>query len=383
MRPIQPLDLARPDGASETAHRILVAFIQRNSIPGLSIAIVDRDGPVFSAGYGARDLARGAPATPATTYLWFSLTKIVTASAAVRLADDGLLDLDAPVATYVPRVGDRNPTTTVRQLLDHTARFANPMPIRWVRPALDEPTAPHEFLDRLLVRHGRPRPDIGGGAHYSNLGYLVLGAVIEAAARQPFETYVRSTILRPLSLDRTDFVHLDAGSAATGYVKAPRALSPAIRALLPRGIVGPRTGRFQALHPFYVDGPSYGGLVGDVIDAGRFATAHLNDGIVDGTRILRCDTARRMRRLDTAGARIDVGQGWFRRAEHRTSTPAHVEHLGAGGGFFNVMRLYPQLGLGFVVMTNTTHSYPHHQLFGELLRLSWTPSRAHRHEETT
>ena len=344
---------------------------------------MDRDGPVFSAGFGYRDLATHAPATPQTTYLWFSLTKIVTATAALRLVDDGRLNLDTPVADYVPRVGDYNSTATVGQLLDHTAGFANPVPIRWVRPAHAEAPLGDELLDRLIRQHGRPRRDIGGAAHYSNLGYLVLGAVVEAAARQPFTTYVRDTILRPLSLNRTDFTHPDTQSAATGYVKAPRAVTPVLKAVLPRGIVGPRIGRYQALHPFYVEGPSYGGLVGDVVDAGRFATAHLHDGTANGTRILRHDTARRMRRIDTPGKRVDVGQGWFRKAEHRTSTPAHVEHLGAGGGFYNVMRIYPELGLGFVVMTNTTHAYPHHQLFGDLLLLPWGPSNVPENEVTT
>ena len=139
-----------PDDTSEAAHRILRRFIERNAIPGLSIAIVDREGPVFSAGFGYRDLATEAPATPETTYLWFSLTKIVTATAALRLVDDGRLDLDAPVADYVPRVGDRNPTATVRQLLNHTAGFANPVPIRWVRPAHTEAPPGDELLDRLI-----------------------------------------------------------------------------------------------------------------------------------------------------------------------------------------------------------------------------------------
>lgn len=372
MTPIQALANARPDGVAESAHRIVEDFGRRNSIPGLSIAIVDRHGPRFTAGYGHRDLATGEPATPDTTYLWFSLTKIVTASAALRLADDGALDLDAPITDFVPGGGRLDSTAKVRHLLDHTAGFANPLPIRWVRAAGARAEPAEDLLARLLRKHHRSRHEVGGSAHYSNLGYLVLGAVIEAAARQPFPEYVRDTILRPLGLTGTDFTHADPRLAATGYVKAPRAATPLLKVLLPGGIVGPRVGAFQALHPFYVEGPSYGGLVGSVQDAGRFATAHLNDGAVDGVRILRSDTARRMREIDTAGTKIDVGQGWFRRAEHRASTPPHVEHLGAGGGFFNVMRLYPSVGLGFVVMTNTTHPSPHHQLFDDLLRLPWS-----------
>src|SRR4051794_14151530 len=95
-------DDARPRGAPDAANRIIESFVARNDIPGLSIAVVDRDGPVFSAGRGRRDLTSAAPATPATSYLWFSLTKVVTATAALRLVDDGELDLDARVAEYLP-----------------------------------------------------------------------------------------------------------------------------------------------------------------------------------------------------------------------------------------------------------------------------------------
>ena len=376
MTSTQALPLARPEVASEAAHRIVEDFTRRSRIPGLSIAIVDRHGPLFTAGYGHRDLATGDPATPETTYLWFSLTKIVTATAALRLADDGALDLDAPISEALPQVP--RSSATVRQLLNHTAGFANPAPIRWVRPATAPARPPEDLLDRLLHKRRQTRRDAGGSARYSNLGYLVLGSVIEAAAQQPFTSYVRETILRPLGLTATDFTHVEPRLAATGYVKAPRAVAPLLRAVLPAGIVGPRTGAYQALQPFYVEGPSYGGLVGSVIDAGRFATAHLNDGALDGTRILRADTTRRMRHIDTPGKKIDVGQGWFRKAEHRTSTPPHVEHLGAGGGFFNVMRLYPSLGLGFVVMTNTTSPYAHHELFNDLLRLPWPTEQARK-----
>lgn len=377
---------ARHRSASVTAHRILDDFVDRNAIPGLSIAVVDRTGHLFSAAFGDRDLTTGAPATPDTSYLWFSLTKIVTATAAMRLVDEGRLALGDPVGDYVPALATGNPSPSVGQLLNHTAGFANPMPIRWVRPATSPEPPTSELLDRLLHKHGGPKRGTGGPAVYSNLGYLVLGAVIEAAAGQSFTDYVRATILKPLALDHTDFIHTHPELAATGYVKAPRALIPALtpalipalKAALPRGVVGERVGRHLALNPFYVLGPSYGGLVGSVVDAGRFATAHLNDGVVGGTTILRPETARRMRDINAPGKKFDLGQGWFRKHEHSSSMPIHVEHLGAGGGFFNAMRLYPDLGIGFVVMTNTTRPFDHHGLFHQLIQLAW-PSQSSQH----
>ena len=217
----QHLHPARPNDLSEAADHIVKEFVERNAIPGASIAISTLDGPTFTGAYGYRDLATMAPATPDTSYLWFSLTKVVTATAVRMLADEGRLELDDPAADHVPGLRGHRPEPTVRQLLNHTAGFSNPLPIRWVRADAAHDSSTDDLLERLLAKHGRPTHPIGGAAHYSNLGYLILGAVIEAAAGEPFDCYVRRAILRPLGMDRTDFVHTHPDLAATGYVKAP------------------------------------------------------------------------------------------------------------------------------------------------------------------
>ena len=363
----QHLHPARPEPLPEDAGLLIEEFVKRNDIPGASIAITTLNGPTFTGAYGSRDLAACAAATPETSYLWFSLTKVVTATAVRMLADEGRVGIDEPAAVHVPwrRGPDQRPT--VRQLLNHTGGFSNPLPIRWVRADAAEGRSTDDLLERLLKRHGRPTRPIGGSAHYSNLGYLVLGAVIEAAAGEPFGCYVRRVILRPLGMDRTDFFHTRPDLAATGYVKAPRAVAPILRAVLPEGIVGGRVEGRSALNPFTVLGPSYGGLVGPALDAARFAAMHLNDGELDGVRILRPETAIDMRRISALGRRRDFGNGWFASVKHRGVSNRYVEHLGAGGGFYNAMRIYPDMGVGIVLMTNTTKAYDHHHLFSQLV----------------
>ena len=61
-----------------------------------------------------------------------------------------------------------------------------------------------------------------------------------------------------------------------------------------------------------------------------------------------------MRDINIEGKRFDLGLGWFRPAEQRKERPAFVQHLGGGAGFFNVMRIYPKLNVGAVVMGNST-----------------------------
>jgi CubicO group peptidase (beta-lactamase class C family) len=166
---------------------------------------------------------------------------------------------------------------------------------------------------------------------------------------------VHDAVLAPAGMERTGFRPLPDAARAVGYARAPRLADPLLRRLLPPGIAGPRHGDLLALNPFLVDGPAYGGLVGDVLDAARFLRLHLNDGTLDGVRILAADTARAMRRIDHPGRPFDHGLGWFRAP---SSEPAdHVEHFGAGAGYWNVLRLHPERGLGVVVLANTSRRY--------------------------
>ena len=132
--------------------------------------------------------------------------------------------------------------------------------------------------------------------------------------------------------------------------------------LTPSNLLGFKTiglrnfGRFRALRHFYVDGASYGGLVGPASDAARFMRAHLRDGELDGERILSAEAARAMRVIAARGPRIEVGMGWFRRGKVRPSD--FVEHLGGGAGFWTCLRIYPETGMGCVVMGNAT-TYDH------------------------
>jgi CubicO group peptidase (beta-lactamase class C family) len=279
------------------------------------------------------------------------------------LADEGRLDLDAPVRSIVPTFAAKSghPQPRIRQLLNHTAGAANPPPLRWVQPAGAPPGAARAKVGGLL-RRARPTRPVGKLARYSNLGYLVLADVIAAAAGESFENYIHRAVLAPAGMRGTGYVHDPAADSATGYVRLSRPLTPLLRAALPAGIVGERHESQLALRTFTVVGAGYGGLIGDAPDAARLLRLHLADGIIDGQRILADDTARSMRDVRTPGKPFDVGLGWFRRPADRDSRPAFVEHWGTGGGFWNAMRIYPELDLGIVVMANTTRSYHHDAL---------------------
>ena len=137
-----------PVGVNET----VTAMMRRSDVSGLSVAVVDPDGVLFARGYGLASREASRPATASTAYLWFSMTKIVTATAALRLADEGRLDLDAPVGHYVDYLQAPGRTQPkVGQLLSHTAGLGNPLPIRWAHPADAEPLDPEALLRRVMA----------------------------------------------------------------------------------------------------------------------------------------------------------------------------------------------------------------------------------------
>ena len=337
--------------------------------PGLAAAVVTADGAAEFVTSGLADVRTGRPVTVHTTFLWFSMTKIVTATAAMMLADRGALDLDAPVIEHVPELRvlhGSGSLITARHLLAHSSGLANPPPIRWVRPATTPPPDSRAFLARLLRRHQRLRFRPGDTASYSNLGYLVLGELIASCAGLPFCEFVQRELLEPLGMSRTGFEHAHApADIATGYWRLPPGGRAALRLLLPPGIVGWRTGGLVSFRPFYVNGPPYGGLVGDVHDAARFLSLYLGEGATGGRRLLSAESAIAMRTLTTNGSKLTTGLGWWRR--HAAGDGGDmVEHLGGGGAYRNLMRLYLDAGRAVVVFGNLT-SYPVEDLTAAVL----------------
>jgi CubicO group peptidase (beta-lactamase class C family) len=343
--------------SSDPEAGVLAGWIAAGRVPGLVAAVV-ADGSVRRATpSGLADAGTGAPVTAETAFLWFSMTKIVTATAAMRLVDEGRLALDAAVDDLVPGIlptPDRD-AVRVRHLLQHSAGIPNPPPIRWVRPAREPAPDPLEFLQRRFAHVRKLRFAPGTRAAYTNLGYLLLGAVIAEACGRPFTEYVHDAVLAPLAMHATSFdMPRSPAVLATGHQRLASGLGPTLRAVLPPGIVGSRAGTWMRFQPFLVNGAAYGGLVGPVTDAARVVLAHANGGQLDGVRILSEAAAHEMRTISLTGRPFDHGLGWFRRPADRDSVPNHVQHYGGGGGYHNLMRLYPAEAVGVVVMGNST-----------------------------
>jgi CubicO group peptidase (beta-lactamase class C family) len=338
------------------AEERLRSIVASRAAPALAAAFVIDGRTSLLSATGTRDLASGAGVTAETVFPWFSVTKLVTATAVMQLAERGLLDLDRPVRTYLPTFAFESPhggEVTVRHLLSHTAGLANPVPITWIHLASEPGPDLDEMVDRLLAEHGRLEARPGSRYAYSNVGYLVLGQVIERVSGERYPDYVRRHVLDVLGCTSSGFDPPAGADVATGYTRSWSTMGVLGRFVIDGRFLAGSFGGFGALRPFLVDGAPYGGLVGTVPDLARFVAAHLGGGALEGRRILSEASTAAMRtpQRDLRGGALPTGLGW--RLGEIDGEP-FAYHFGGGAGFKSEVRLYPGLGAGLAVVANET-----------------------------
>jgi len=198
-----------PDAAAQEYRGEIEAFesfvseqMKLDRIPGLSVGF-SKDGFLWARGFGQADLEHGTPATERSSYRLASNTKSMTAVAILQLAEKGLVDLDAEVQAYVPYFPRKRRPVTVRQLLGHIggiSHYVDDEVEGHIKEHKDTRDALAIFANFDLVA------EPGAEFHYSSYGYNLLGAVIEGAARQPYGSYLRERLWKPLGMDDT---HMD------------------------------------------------------------------------------------------------------------------------------------------------------------------------------
>jgi len=328
------------------------------SPPGLSVVVVKDGRIVYSRAFGYADKPRSVNASPETVYHWWSMTKIPTAMAVLQLQERGRVDLDEPVENYLPWFevnypsDEEGPVITVRNLLQHTSGLPDTIPamIGWVH--YDDATRNQsEVVKKHLPEFSRLRFEPGSKAVYSNLNYMLLGAVIESVSGQTYESYITRNILQPLGMSQTGFVYTPGMAAreAAGTLPVVHYYTPLLPTLLdPGALIRERQGGLLWLNRVYIDATPSTGLIGSAPDLARLMLAYLNRGALDGSRILNPGSISLM----TATAPMDGhGLGWF---VGESGSGRYLEHAGGGPGFATIMRVYPEIELGVAVLANGT-----------------------------
>lgn len=325
-----PPAVASPSPLAATAVQAVEAAITETmaaqKIPGLSVAVVTKGQLRWSSGYGQADLENAVPATAETAYRLASVSKPITAVAALQLHEQGKLDLDAPVQRYVPTFPQKPWPVTTRALLAHLAG------IRHYGEGEFESTRHYASLtEALAIFQDDPLAHEPGTAYlYSTYGFTLVGTVIEAVAGAPFGEHLRKAVFEPAGMTgaRVDDVFEIIPHRARGYRKGP-------------GGVLQNSGLADT--SYKVPG---GGLCATAPDLARFVVAVWN-----GT-LLRPETRRLMFAVQkTRGGRsTGYGLGWAVTMGRRGRR--EVFHRGDQQQVTSLLYTQPERGVGVALFAN-------------------------------
>jgi CubicO group peptidase (beta-lactamase class C family) len=279
------------------------------------------------------DVENFVPAKALTVYRIASVSKSLTAVAAMQLAEKGKLDLDAPVQKYVPSFPTKNFPVTARQLLAHLSGIRN------YRPGEGERTNRYNTLTEALSIFKDDPLDFEPGTRYgyTTFGYSLLGAVIEGASGMTFADYLREHVFKPAGMQHTqvDDLYAIIPNRARGYT--PR-------------VFGQFDGNYR--NPVLMDS-SYkvpgGGLVSTAEDLARFAIAAQNGVLIKPETFAEMSKGQKAR----DGRETGYGYGWYvGRSGGFSSDPDSVWHGGVQPGFTSELWILPKKRFALVILTN-------------------------------
>ncbi len=187
-----------------------------------AVLVAGRDGVVLSQGYGLADREEGRPNTPTTRFRLGSLTKQLTAMAVLVLQQQGRLDVGDPICSYLPDCPAAWQPITIHHLLTHTSGIPDLTRFPDFQATKQTPSPPGATIARFAGRPLAFQP--GTQWDYSNSNYIVLGAIVERAAGQPYAEFMRQAIFEPLGMRDSGYETGQSG-LAVGYANrsGPRA----------------------------------------------------------------------------------------------------------------------------------------------------------------
>ena len=268
--------------------------IKRGIYPGAVVVVGRRGSVLYSQGYGHQTWDPKSPVPTPDSTIWdlASLTKVTaTTPSVMRLVEQGRVDLDRPVATYLPRfTGGRKGEVTVRMLLDHTSGLRSYVQFFRLAPTRDSAIA-------LLYAEPLRRPP-GKSAEYSDLNFLLLGLLVERVAGEPLDRFAtREVFIRPeccarcLLLPRSLYESVVPTGVWHGHPS--------------RGVVNDQNAvRFGEV-------AGHAGLFSTGTDLARYARLWLSEGALGDRRVLETGTIRRF--LQPGASSGNRLLGWERR----------------------------------------------------------------------
>ncbi len=264
--------IAEPKWSDESAEQIdanLTKLMRESGVAGMAFGVVLNQEVVFSSGYGVREKGKPGPITDRSVFHWASVSKPFVATAIMQLIERQRMTLDDRLVDLLPyfRMADeRFKDITVRQLLSHTAGMPDVHDYEWNKPQHDDEALKRWAMEQsdaeLLFEPGTSRK-------YSNIGFELLGLIVQEVSGVSFEDYMQLNIFQPLAMSDTSFIasEIDPELRTTGHIEEP-------------------TRRIADVYPYNRRHAPSSTLNTNVIDMSRFTMALLHKGSLGDVRIV-------------------------------------------------------------------------------------------------
>lgn len=324
-------EVSKSEELSRAIHALVEQQIKTYNIPGLSIAVSREQGIFFSQSYGWTDVENRVPVTRDTLFPIGSITKTVTATAAMMLASQGKLNLDTPVQRYCASFPDKLWPVTTRDLLRHLGGVHGFHHSGASTESLNN-THYDQVTDSMGLFNKDPLvAEPGTRYEYSDFGYVLVGCVLEGASGKRFDDLLRSTVLKAASMTNTRIDNI------TQLIpKRSRCYTHAKDGAIMNAACLDTGSRVPAA-----------GLLSTANDLTRFAIA-LESGKLLNTTVLHTMWSEQNTR---DGKPTGYGLGWMIRGHHRAIVAAHTGEL---PGASTILYVLPQKSLSFAVLANAS-----------------------------
>ncbi len=329
--------------------------------PGIQYVVVNQKSTILNRSIGLSNISENIPLSPSHTMAGFSMTKTLTAIAVLQLVERNEINLDDRVSDYIKH--PYNSDISIRHLLNHTSGIPNPIPLKWVHLAekhgsFDEKVA----LTKVLNENSDSDATPGAEYNYTNIGYWLLGKLIENVSGNTYSDYVTKNIFEVLKLPSSEISFLieDENNHAKGYLKKWSFMNLFGRFFIDRSVLGEYEGSWLHIKNVYLNGPAYGGVIGTVAAFSKI----LQDLLSEQSKLLGEKSKQLLysQQKTHSGKKIDMTLGWH---IGKLNGVTYYYKEGGGAGFHSEMRIYPDNGLASVIMANRT-SFNSRKVLSEL-----------------
>ena len=323
------------DAQFEQIAALVTQKMAEYNVPGVALGVA-KNGATQLRGFGVTNVDDPQPITPETIFPIASISKTVTATAIMRLVEQGQIDLEAPVRTYLPDFAVQDPVASrevaIWHLLTHTPGWEGQLTTQ------DRGSETLAFFAASMTDLPQLAPP-GAAWSYNNAGFTLAGRVIEAVTKRPIQDAIRTLVFEPVGLTHA-FTRLE-------------------DVVTHRFSVAHRTqnGKPVVMRPYSRSSSvTAGGVSMSLADLVSYGKFHLGDGTgANGQKVLTRASLEKMRtpRLRKQGTDEDMGLGWHLRRVGGITTAAHGGTL----GHCLLLELVPERNVVLVILTNHSEGW--------------------------